>query len=36
MPRFSKFGQRNMKLKYQLADLNLNARWGWQMMKTLA
>lgn len=33
---FSKFGQRNMKLKYQLADLNLNARWGWQMMKTLA
>lgn len=30
---FSKFGQRNMKLKYQLADLNLNARWGWQMMK---
>lgn len=30
---YTKFGQRNVKLKYQLADVNLNARWGWQTIK---
>lgn len=30
---FSKFGQRNVKLQYRLADTHLNARWGWQTMK---
>lgn len=32
---FSKFGQRNVKLKYQLADFNFDARWGWQTMKNM-
>ncbi|EUM08135.1 hypothetical protein L465_03667 [Enterobacter sp. BIDMC 29] len=32
---FSKIGQRNVKLQYQLADVNLNARGGWQTIKTL-
>jgi hypothetical protein len=30
---FSKFGQRNIKLKYDVADVQLNARWGWQVLK---
>lgn len=30
---YSKFGQRNIKLKYAIEDLQLNARWGWQMLK---
>ncbi len=30
---YSKFGQRNIKLKYAIEDLHLNARWGWQMLK---
>ncbi len=30
---FSKFGQRNLKLKYRVADMQLNARWGWQVLK---
>lgn len=32
---YSKLGQRNIKLKYKLADVNLNARWGWQTVKNL-
>jgi hypothetical protein len=31
--RLFKFGQRNIKLQYRLADTHLNARWGWQTMK---
>lgn len=30
---FSKFGQRNIKLKYDTAGVQLNARWGWQELK---
>lgn len=30
---FSKFGQRNIKMKYALGDTQLNARWGWQTFK---
>lgn len=30
---FSKFGQRNIKLKYNFQGTQLNARWGWQMLK---
>ncbi|WP_432700878.1 OprD family outer membrane porin [Kluyvera cryocrescens] len=30
---FSKFGQRNIKLKYSLADAHFDARWGWQVLK---
>lgn len=30
---YSKFGQRNIKLKYNVADTQLNARWGWQVLK---
>ncbi|MBW7984144.1 OprD family outer membrane porin [Enterobacillus tribolii] len=30
---YSKFGQRNIKLKYDVADVQLNARWGWQVLK---
>ncbi|MGL5698104.1 MAG: OprD family outer membrane porin [Kluyvera sp.] len=30
---FSKFGQRNIKLKYDIADTHLNTRWGWQVLK---
>lgn len=30
---YSKFGQRNIKLKYDIANTHLNARWGWQMLK---
>lgn len=31
---YSKFGQRNIKLKYTVGDTQLNARWGWQVLKT--
>lgn len=30
---YSKFGQRNIKIKYNVMDTQLNARWGWQMLK---
>ncbi len=30
---YSKFGQRNVKLNYTLSGAQLNARWGWQMLK---
>nr|WP_154325552.1 OprD family outer membrane porin [Pantoea sp. 201603H] len=30
---YSKFGQRNIKLNYNFLDTQLNARWGWQMLK---
>ncbi|MGX9374438.1 OprD family outer membrane porin [Pantoea ananatis] len=30
---YSKFGQRNIKLKYNVLDASLNARWGWQMLR---
>lgn len=30
---YSKFGQRNIKLKYHWQDMQLDARWGWQMLK---
>ncbi len=30
---YSKFGQRNIKLQYQLADINFSTRWGWQTIK---
>ncbi|KJM62971.1 porin [Pluralibacter gergoviae] len=32
---FSKFGKRNIKLKYEAGDVNLNARWGWQRIRNL-
>lgn len=32
---YSKFGQRNVKIKYNLSDIQLNARWGWQTIKNL-
>jgi len=32
---YSKFGQRNIKLRYDLAELHLDARWGWQEIKNL-
>lgn len=33
---YSKFGQRNVKLNYTLSGAQLNARWGWQMLKIMA
>ncbi|MGG8156109.1 OprD family outer membrane porin [Klebsiella aerogenes] len=30
---YSKFGQRNVKLNYTLSGAQLNARWGWQILK---
>ena len=32
---FSKFGQRNVKLKYEAGDARFNARWGWQQIRNL-
>lgn len=32
---YSKFGQRNLKLKSSLAGAQLHARWGWQTMKNV-
>lgn len=32
---YSKFGQRNVRLQYSLADASLHARWGWQTIKNL-
>ncbi|MTH47900.1 outer membrane porin, OprD family [Escherichia alba] len=30
---YSKFGQRNLKLKYALGEMQYHARWGWQLLK---
>lgn len=30
---YAKWGQRNLKVKYQLNQMQLNARWGWQAVK---
>jgi outer membrane porin, OprD family len=32
---FSKFGQRNIKIKHKLVDMQFEARWGWQTIKNL-
>lgn len=32
---YTKFSERNIKLKYDVNNVNLNARWGWQTVKNL-